>query len=454
MKKTFNINIVGFPFVIDEDAFNLLSNYLNTIEHAFRNVDGSSELVNDIEARIAELLLECTGQGQAIITLTDVEQVIARVGKPEEFVEEASFTVEDKNGDSQTIDVETEKVTPPPYIPPLPNPQKRLYRDPQNAMLGGVCSGLAWYIGWDVTWVRLLIVALTICSYSVMAIVYLVLWIVVPEARTPLQRMQMMGEKPTMENIGKTVTDTFKEEQGTTFNTQPTSAPATAGFMANTFSLVAKIMIIIGLIIGIPILFGLAIGLLGCIFFMIMWGGALLFGSGLPFDAEEFSDPFVRKIVFWGVLCGIGWIITLALPLFYIIRKGLHYTPLSKQVRRFLNVLWVIGFFLAALSTGMVVTNAYYQDDYFQSKNHCYEHQARRHAKSAGVTITESDDETIIEDSINASVEEIVSGADVRTEKINEAVERINDKAEEISSQMEKIADTITSSSASKIRVP
>ncbi len=95
MKKTFNINIAGFPFVIDEDAYNLLNNYLKTIEHAFRNEDGASELINDLESRIAELLLQSAEDGSAIITLADVEQIIARVGKPEEFVEDETITVED-----------------------------------------------------------------------------------------------------------------------------------------------------------------------------------------------------------------------------------------------------------------------------------------------------------------------------------------------------------------------
>ncbi len=370
MKKTFNINVAGFPFVIDEDAYNLLSDYLNTIEHAFKHVDGASELINDIESRVAELLLACTEDGSAIITLSDVEQLIARVGKPEEFVEEASFTIEDPEGHGETIEIENERTTPPPYIPPIPTPQKRLFRDPQNAMLGGVCSGLAWYLGWDVTWVRLLFIVLTICSYAVMGIVYLVLWIVVPEARTPLQRMQMMGAQPTMENIGKTVTDSFKEEQGTNVNPQPTSAPPAANFMTNTFSLLAKILIICGLIIGIPLLIALALGLLGAIFFMIMWGATLIFGNGMPFDEPEFRDPFVSRIVFWSVLCGIGWIITIALPLFFLIRKGLHYNPLNRQVKVFLNIMWVIAFIMAAVTTGMVITTVSQQELYHDRKWH------------------------------------------------------------------------------------
>lgn len=413
MKKTFNINIAGFPFVIDEDAYTLLNDYIKTIEHAFRNVDGSSELINDIESRIAELLLENIEQGNSIITLADVEQVIARVGKPEEFVEDESFTVNGPDGNSETVEIETEGTTPPPYIPPLPTPQKRLYRDPQNAMLGGVCSGLAWYIGWDVTWIRLLLVALTVCSYAVLALVYLILWIVVPEARTPLQRMQMMGEQPTMENIGKTVTDTFKEEQGTNVNPQPTSAPPAAGFLTQTFSLLAKIIIIIGLIIGIPILVGLALGLLGCVFFLIMWGTTHVFGSGLPYEIDEWtSNPFISKIVFWGVICGIGWIITLALPLFQLVRKGLNYPPLNYKSKKFLFITWIVGFILAAISTGMVITSALQRERY---EDQLWE---RRHHERVEKSLTETVE---ISDSTAVIVEEAISNVNGQAEGINQA---------------------------------
>lgn len=451
MKKTFNINVAGFPFVIDEDAYNLLNDYLNTIEHAFKNVDGASELINDIESRVAELLIACTEDGSTIITLADVEQLIARVGKPEEFVEEASFTVEDPEGHSETIEVESERTTPPPYIPPLPTPQKRLFRDPQNAMLGGVCSGLAWYIGWDVTWIRLLLVALTICSYAVVGVVYLVLWIVVPEARTPLQRMQMMGEQPTMENIGKTVTDSFKEEQGTNVNPQPTTAPQTAGFLANTFSLLAKIMIIVGLIIGIPLLVALAVGLIGCIFFMIMWGTTLLFGTGLPFEGDKFNDPYISQIVFWGVLCGIGWIITIAIPLFYLVRKGMNSSPLTKRVRMFLNILWVIGFILAACATGMIITVAANEDVYDQLR---MERRYHFNEQVESTTIIETDNGSEAEIEMVDTLQITSMLEDKIQRKANKLEDKIQRKADKIVSKAEKLAEKAEKLSDLTLRIP
>lgn len=427
MKKTFNINIAGFPFVIDEDAYNLLNDYLKTIEHAFRHVDGASELINDLESRIAELLLQSAETGSAIITLADVEQIIARVGKPEEFVEEGTVMTEDEEGNTQAVNVETESVTPPPYIPNPPRIVKRLYRDPQSAMLGGVCSGVAWYINWDVTWVRLLFVILTLISYATWPIVYLVLWIVVPEARTPLQRMQMMGEQPTMENIGKTVTDNFKEAEGIKTPSQPMEQPRTMSFLNSSFNIFTKIIIICGLIIGIPILIAITLGLIGCVLFLISWGAALLFGTGMPFDDIEMM-PYMRNIILWGVLCGIGWILTLGIPLMYLVRRGLNSSPLKNNIRRIINVIWGCGFILAGVSTGMVISYAYKAETY-QQEQYKLQREQRNQLESSLENID------IESDMANLSIEEI----DRYVDRINEQAEKFELKAEKLQLAAEKM---------------
>jgi len=82
MKKTFNINVAGFPFIIDDDAYTLLDNYLQTIENAFAGNDETRELANDIESRVAELLMERTSTNSPIVSVADVEEVISSVGQP------------------------------------------------------------------------------------------------------------------------------------------------------------------------------------------------------------------------------------------------------------------------------------------------------------------------------------------------------------------------------------
>lgn len=200
MKKTFNINISGYPFVIDEDAYNILESYLSTLGEVCRKA-GQQETAVDIEQRISEIFSEKFGSGASyIISRNDVEAVITRIGAPELIVEE--------DGCLEAPDAAAASAAAPPPIPPAfpgVSTGRRLYRDINNKILGGVCSGLGWYMGIDPVWVRIVAVILTLFSVSTLALVYIILWIIVPAARSPYQRMQMMGMDPSMENIGRVV---------------------------------------------------------------------------------------------------------------------------------------------------------------------------------------------------------------------------------------------------------
>lgn len=356
MKKTFNINVAGFPFIIDDDAYTLLSDYLDTIEKAFSRQEDGNEVASDIESRIAELLLECTASGSQIISAANVEEVISRVGTPEEMIEDdIRVSVDGTTGETTATVSETERVTPPPYIPPQPPVKRKLYRDPMNAMLGGVCSGFAWYLKLDPTMVRLITVLITIFSVATGGIAYLIFWIVIPEARTPLERMEMMGEEPTVENIGKTVTGNFRED-----TTQSANSYSNGGFgstIANICSILVKVLIAIGMILAVIVLGAMIIGLLGCVFALIMFGtswGGTIFGEMSPFWEEAGNIPV------YGVVCGIGSILTIGIPLFLLVRKGWKKAaPLSTSMKTTLTILWIVGFITAATSTGRLVNLSY-----------------------------------------------------------------------------------------------
>lgn len=356
MKKTFSINVAGFPFTIDDDAYNLLSDYLSTIEKAFSRQEDSNEIVSDIESRIAELLLECTSSGSPIVSAADVEKVIARVGQPEDMIEEDINVASDGKGEKITVE-EHETITPPPYNPPKKPIGKKLYRDPQNSILGGVCSGFAWYLNSDPTTVRLITVLIALLSVSTGAIAYIILWIVIPEAQTPLQRMEMMGEEPTVENIGKTVTDSFREDNNPSSN--PPQRGGIGSTLASMFGCIAKVFIIIGMFFAVIILGAMIIGLLGCLFALITFGtswGGTIFGEVSPFWESAGNIPL------YGVLCGIGSILTLGIPLFLLVRKGWkNAKPLSTSVKTTLTILWVAGFITAGVTTGRLV-NLNYQE--------------------------------------------------------------------------------------------
>ena len=165
MKKTYNINLGGIVFHIDEDAYDLLDKYLSNLRIHFSKEEGAEEIVHDMELRISELFSERLCEKKQVITLTDVEEIIAQMGKPEEFAEEET---------TQDAHIYNKEEKAP----------KRLFRDPDNKVIGGVCSGIAAYFGWDVTILRIVLIVLAIpfITNGALGIVlaYIIAWIIIP----------------------------------------------------------------------------------------------------------------------------------------------------------------------------------------------------------------------------------------------------------------------------------
>lgn len=169
MEKSIKINIAGIVFQISEDAYELLRDYLQSITGKLRNVQGGSEMMDDIESRIAEIFQSKPSWQTAIISKEEVEELISTMGSPEEIAG----------------DLESEA-----YEPYGSRSQKKLYRNTNNSIIGGVCSGLANYTGIEAVWIRLVFVLFTLVYFSG-AIVYLVLWIALPgisSATSPSER--------------------------------------------------------------------------------------------------------------------------------------------------------------------------------------------------------------------------------------------------------------------------
>lgn len=191
MNKTFNINLGGYPFSIDEDAFNYIQNYLKTIERHFSASEGCDEILYDIEVRMAELFQEHL-RGRAIVSMKEVDEVIRIMGKPEDFgaepMEDPGFTSSRKSHEHSRI-----------------NTGKRLFRNPYDKKVGGVCSGIAAYFGVeDPIWIRLMF-ATSLFMGGFGLIAYVILWALVPEAVTSADKLSMRGEPATIENIAKMV---------------------------------------------------------------------------------------------------------------------------------------------------------------------------------------------------------------------------------------------------------
>lgn len=171
---------------IDDDAYNTLKTYLDLVKTELRSVEGGNEIFEDIETRIAELFTERLKSGRQVITKRDVDEIISILGQPADI----SGKQEQKNYSSFSY-----------------RSYRRMYRDPDNRIIGGVCSGLAAYWRMDPTVVRIIFVLLAIFGMAGV-LIYLILWVVLPEAHSIAQKLEMRGEPVNLSNIG----DFFREE--------------------------------------------------------------------------------------------------------------------------------------------------------------------------------------------------------------------------------------------------
>ncbi len=192
MNKTVNINLAGIFFHIDEDAYLKLQRYLEAIKRSFTDSQGRAEIIADIEARIAELFNERVQNDKQVIRIKEVDEVISIMGQPEDYlVDDAIFEDE-----------------PQATYKRRSQPSKKLFRDTDNSYIGGVSSGLAHYFGIDAIWIRLAWVLL-IFGAGTGVLLYILLWILVPEAKTTTEKLMMTGEPVNISNIEKKIKDGF-----------------------------------------------------------------------------------------------------------------------------------------------------------------------------------------------------------------------------------------------------
>lgn len=200
MNKTIIININSIVFHIEEDAYEALRSYMIDIKRHFGNTEGSKEILEDIENRIAEMFNEHIETGRKeVINMSDVQGVIERMGRVSDFEDG-----EERENDASEYFSSTQQA---PFV--AADRGKKLMRDPDDKILGGVCSGLAHYFAMEARWIRLLLILFVLIGGSGI-LVYVVLWIVMPEAETRADKMSMRGEVPNLQNFKKS----FDEELG------------------------------------------------------------------------------------------------------------------------------------------------------------------------------------------------------------------------------------------------
>ena len=190
MNKTININLASTFFYMDENAYTILKSYLNELESAFKNTLGKDEILQDIETRIAELFQERKTSSDYVINETDVNEIIDILGQPKDFI------LEDEDETTDTGDTKSEK---------------KLFRDREDRYIAGVASGLGHYFGTDASWIRLIWVLFALFSVGSLFLIYLILWAIVPEAKTTAEKLKMKGEPVNIDTIQKKIKKEFDE---------------------------------------------------------------------------------------------------------------------------------------------------------------------------------------------------------------------------------------------------
>ena len=343
MKKTVKINLGGLVFTLDEDAYQVLKNYLDAIISHFRDQEEGKEIIEDIEARMAELFQSRVSEKKQVITLLDVNEVIDIMGKPEELFgeEEAGSETTGAPGKGHR------------------RQNRKLYRDPDNAILGGVASGLAAWFGIEPWIVRLLLIIFTI-PFQVFIIVYIVLWIVLPKAETAAQKLEMRGEKVTISNIEKTVKEEYEEVKENMRRVKDSKEfKKTRNVLDEIFHVIGRIILVffkvILFIIGIAfIIAGVSVvmGLVGLVFF-----------RGSFFPVQWWHSTFYSFQDFFGsfthpgntTLFMMALFLAIIIPVIALIYGGIkmifRFKAKDKTIGLIALVLWILSvIFLVTLA--------------------------------------------------------------------------------------------------------
>lgn len=330
MNKTTSINLGGYFFHIDEDAFRKLSNYFDAVRSSL-SPDGREEIINDIESRISELFTEKLGTTKQVIGLKEVDDIITIMGQPEDYkIEE-----ETPKNDFQSNYTSSSS-------------SKKLYRDKENSFLGGVLSGLGHYFGVDPLWLRIIMVILFF-GFGTGLVLYIILWILIPEAVTTSQKLEMKGEPINISNIEKKVKEGFNEISDKFSNLDQdkiaTNAKSGAERIGKTISeIVTSIFNVISKIIGGFIVLFTSMALIS----VIIGGIAMMFFSSMPdnFLYNHIHTPFSFETPIW--IQGILLIIVVGIPLFFLLILGLkllstRMKSIGNSINYSLLAIWIIG---------------------------------------------------------------------------------------------------------------
>lgn len=292
MKEVIKCSIAGVAFTLDTDAYDTLRRYLDTLNDTYRTTPDGPEIVADIEARIAELILTAQ-DGSRVVDLPLIRNIIAQLRTPE--------------------DISGHGESPADGTPRIP---RRFYRDTANARLGGVCSGVGRYFDIDPVWIRLAFFLPLLCSFFgwiplvgwtgpimgnlffIFTVCYCVAWFVVPAARSPRQKLEMNGERITAQSIRETAAASNDADR----KAKP--------IVADAVSALGQVVLIAMKIVAGLLVFGLILTACGLIIglFAVAVSGPELFAHSPLHDSDT-----------WIVLLGIGIALLPVLMLIYVL---------------------------------------------------------------------------------------------------------------------------------------
>lgn len=345
MKKTFTINISGTIFHIEEDAYEVLQRYLINLKNHFGANDEGKEIIADIEARIAEIFSAKSNDDKEVITVVWVEEVIGIMGTPEDFAEE-------EGEDEETIASEAKR-------------KRRLYRDPDHRVLGGVCGGMAAYFNMDPVILRIIFVVIFIATSGVALPAYIILWIAVPKAINTTQRLEMRGQEATVKNIEKSIKEEVKEvkesyqkfKESDTYNKGKKSVEAGGDVVYNIFKVLLKIFVII---IGVVLLLSGFFSLLALISSLAI-GHSFLSGWPMVWSPDVYMPDFLAHVVdastvTWGmILAGLIAGIPMLAMLFIGTKLVFRYKSNNLAIALGMIAVWFVALIaLIAVSFGQV----------------------------------------------------------------------------------------------------
>lgn len=332
MNKTVNINLGGMFFHIDEDAYQKLTRYFDAIKRSLSNSTGQDEIIKDIELRIGELISEKHTSEKQVINLKELDEIIAVMGQPEDYRIEG-----DDEGNSTSFE----------YV----KRNRKLYRDTEKGMLGGVATGLGYYFGIDAVWIKVIFLIFAWAGGTGI-IAYIVLWAVTPAAVTTSEKLEMTGEPVTISNIEKkvreefaNVSDKFKNADYDKMGNQVKSgAEKFAGGVGEAFSGVFKVF---AKVLGAIITVFAAMTLCGLIIALFM----LISSSFVNAPWQDYAEAAnYTDLPLWSI--GILGFLAIGIPFFFLFILGMkllvnNLRSMGSIAKYTLLALWLIAVGLA-----------------------------------------------------------------------------------------------------------